>query len=517
MTTPAEMAQIQPPVGGLNWREPPTNLQPTEALHLENILPRPSSGELRAGYEEHCIDLPGPVRTLASYVGLTNDQNRLFAFCEQGGIFDVTTKTDTPPALQTTDQTDGIWSWVNYSGVDKNWLCAVSPDGGYWTYNATDGWEKQDITGDAEGAKFSGIFAWKDRVWLIEDNSTRAYYLGVGSITGDASLFDFHAVIRHGGHLVWGTNWTFDAGYDLSDYFVLSTSNGDVIVYEGIDPSDVSTFSLKGVWNVGKLPKHGRSLTHFGGELFFMSNLGVVPMSALVNGKVANEYQVASATIQPVLNTVFEDWCDTFGWEMHMVYQHAFVMLKTPEKADGTHLYYVMNVQTGAWGQISQMPMLTATLHSDDLYFGTEDGRVCKAFIGHEDNVQFDGTEGAPIVGHYLGGYSDFGKPGMYKVFQMARPFFNAISSPSVNVKMATGYDFSFPALGGEYPADDNLGRFDVSDWNQCVWAGLQNTYSAWEGLSGIGYFGAFMMSYTGPKHAQFLNCSVTFQTGGAM
>ena len=517
MTTPAEMATIQAPVAGLNWREPPTGLKPTEALHLENILPRPSSGELRAGYEEYCVGLPAPVKTLGPYIGLTQDQNRLFAFCEQGGIYDVTEKSKTPTESKSTSQTDGVWSYINFSGVDKNFLCAVSPEGGYWTFNPEDGWVQETLTGDAVDKKFSAIFQWKDRVWLIEQNSTRAYYLGVAAITGDATLFDFHGVIRHGGYLSWGTNWTFDAGYDLSDYFVLGTSNGDIIVYEGINPSEVSTFSLKGVWNVGRLPSYGRSLTHFGGELFFMSNLGVVPMSALVNGKVANEYQVASAKIQPSLNTVFDEWCNTFGWEMHMVYQHAFVLLKTPEKADGTHLYYVMNVQTGAWGQITQMPMLTAGLHNDEFYFGTSDGRVCKAFVGHEDGVQFDGTEGAPIVGHYLGGYSDFGKPGAYKVFQMARPFFNATSAPSVNAKVATGYDFGFPTIEGEYAADDNLGRFDVSNWNECLWAGSQNTYSAWEGLSGIGYFGAFMVSYTGPRHAQFLNSTLTFQVGGVM
>ena len=517
MTTPAEITVIKPPVGGLNWREPPMSIAPTEALHLENILPRPSSGELRAGYEEHVIGLSGAVKTLAPYIDLDSSQNQIFAFCEGGDIYDVSIKSQSLEPLQSTEQSDGVWSYVNFTGVDKSYLCAVSPDGGYWTYEPSQGWSQETLTGDATDKKLVSIFHWKDRIWFIEQNSSKAYYLDIGAIKGEATVFDFHAVMRHGGHLLWGTNWTFDAGYDLNDYFILASSNGDIIVYEGTNPAEASTFALKGVWQVGKLPQYGRAYTHFGGELFFMSNLGVVPMSALVNGKVANEYQVASAKIQPILNNVLDDYGDEFGWEMHMVYQQSFVLLKTPKKLDGTYSYYVMNVQTGAWGQITQMPMLCAATKNNQLFFGTEQGTVCLGFAGDEDGVTFDGGSGAPILGKYLGGYSDFGKAGMYKIFQMFRPFFNAISGPNVNAKMVTGYDLQFPNLEGEYLADDNVGKFNVSAWNRCVWAGTQNTYSAWEGLNGMGYYGSLMIVYTGQKHTQFVTGNLVFQTGGAL
>lgn len=511
------VAQLQPPVKGLNFRTPAIKLDPQEALTLDNILPQPMSGELRAGYVDHVINIPGAVNSICSFIGNLFEDNKVLAFNDRGEVFDVTYETTAPVKIGTTLQIDGVWDFTNSQGPVENFMILVSPAGGYWTYSKGDGLVERTITGDGAGKRFSAVFNWKDRVWLIEENSTKAYYLDIGAIQGDASMFDFGPVMNQGGFLSFGSNWTFNAGYDIDDYLVMVTTSGEVIVYKGYDPTDIQTFQLQGVWYIGRTPKGNQSFTSFGGELFVLSALGVVPVSKLVNGGVANDYQVASAKIQPQLNRVFQQYKDFFGWEMETFYNRNFLMVKTPVKTSGQHSYWVMNVQTGAWGTVSSMPMNCTTQVVDDIFFGTTDGKVCKAFVGDTDGQSIDGTPGRPIIGTYLGGFNDYDTPTYLKTWQLARPVLLADDRPAIGVTILTEYESAMPDINSSVSGSDTGGRFDVNNWNQCVWSGGTNTYSAWAGLNGLGYYGALAMSITGPAGTQYIATNVTLTQGGVM
>lgn len=511
------VAQLQPPVKGLNFRTPSIKLDPQEALILDNVLPQPQSGELRAGYVEHVINIPGSVMTLAPFVGNLFEDNRNFAFNDKGEVYDVTYETTSPSKVVDTDQINGVWDYCNSQGPAETYLIMVSPAGGYWTYSKSGGFVKRDLTGDGAGKRFSAVFNWKDRVWLIEENSTNAYYLDTGAVQGAAHKFNFGPVMNQGGYLSYGSNWTFNAGYDIDDYLVLVTTGGEVIVYKGYDPTDIQTFQLQGVWYIGRTPAGNKAFTSFGGELFVLSALGVVPVSKLVNGGVANDYEVASAKVQPEMNKAFTQYANLFGWEMETFYNRNFLMVKTPVKTSGKYSYWVMNVQTGAWGTISGMPMNCSSQVVDDIFFGTTDGRVCRAFVGDTDGASIDGTPGRPIVGRYMGGFNDYDTPTYLKTWQLARPVFLADDTPAVGAAIITEYEAAMPLVGASVSGDGSGGRFDVDHWNQCVWAGGTNTYSAWVGLQGLGYYGALGITFTGPGGTQYISTNVTLSQGGVM
>lgn len=46
--------------------------------------------------------------------------------------------------------------------------------------------------------------------------------------------------------------WTLDSGEGLDDYLVVTTSEGQVGVFRGTDPTSVATWGLVGVWNLGE-------------------------------------------------------------------------------------------------------------------------------------------------------------------------------------------------------------------------------------------------------------------------
>jgi hypothetical protein len=516
MEQQAKPFALLPPVKGLNLVDPAISIAPGEALRLENILPQPNAGELRGGWKEWVTGIPGSVKSIVSFVAKVPSLSKLFACNDQGQIYDVTSSGDKPELVAETLQANGEWDATNTSGLEDNFLCMVSPSGGYWTYSVKDGFKKREITGDGAGKKFSAIFNFKDRIWFIEEESSRAYYLGVGAVWGEAKEFDFSPVMNEGGHLSYGSNWTYNAGKDINDYLVMVTTRGEVLVYAGFNPDDAQTFQLSGVWYVGPVPYGSQCFTQYGGELFIMCALGVVPVSKLVNGGVANEYEVSSYKIHPQLSNLFNLYQNDFGWAMDMIYNQQFLLLQVPVNANNQYSFFVMNAVTKAWGTITAMPMNCATQVNNTVYFGTSDGRVCIGFEGDTDDAKLDGSQGRPIVGNYVGGFNDYGNGNLLKTYQLARPVFISDLPPSVSVKMSTEYPFGIAQLDGGSSIEEGA-QFNASNFNECVWMGGTNTYSAWCGLDGLGYYGALVMSFTGTAGTQYATTNITLTVGGVM
>ena len=512
----AQATSLMPPVKGLNLASPAIAIDAQEALWLENVLPQQSSGELRGGWKEWVTGIPGSIQSIVQFAAKLPADNKVFACTDRGEIYDATNTTDKPERLAETQQANGEWDYTNTSGLEDNFMCLVSPAGGYWTYSVGDGFKKREITGAGLGKRFSAVFNFKDRIWFIEEFSCNIYYLGVGAIWGDAKVFDLSSVINEGGYIAYGSNWTYNAGKDINDYLVMVTTRGEVVVYSGVNPDDATTFALTGVWYVGPIPYGNQCFTQYGGELFIMCSMGVVPVSKLVNGGVANEYQVSSYKINPVLNDAFNETKGKFGWAMDMIYNQQFLLLQLPVSNTNTYKFYIMNSSTGAWGTITGMPMNCAAQVNNQVYFGTGDGRVCLGFIGNTDGAKLDGTPGRPIIGRYIGGFSAFGNASYLKTFQLARPVFIGDVAPSVGAEMLTKYPFDIPAMQGSASVNPG-GKFDASNFNECVWAGGGNTYSGWCGLNGVGYYGAMSISFSGDAGTQYITTNVTLTVGGVM
>ena len=193
-----------------------------------------------------------------------------------------------------------------------------------------------------------------------------------------------------------------------------------------------------------------------------------------------------------------------------------FLLLQTPQLKGGTFEFFAMNVATGAWSTITGMPMQCSAQINNELFFGTDDGRVCKGFVGDTDGELLDGTLGKPIIGRYTGGFNGFETPGFQKVFQMARPVFIAPRAPRVGVEILTEVPFKRPSIGGGIPGS-NPAKWNADKWNECTWGGGPRTFGAWVGLDGIGYYGALAVYFTGAGGTQYVTANLTYTIGGPM
>ena len=508
----AQLFNIPAPVGGLNYRDPISAMQPTDALVLTNLIPRQTGVEMRKGWAYHTSSTGSSVDSVFAYNGVTPANNKLFA-AAGGNIYDVTTGTPSV-AVSTTGSTNDVWSVTQFANGAGMFLLAVSPGAGYWTYDGST-WTQQSVTGLPANPETVAVF--KNRVWFTIKDDTTAYYMRtVDAINGHADPFEMGSLLRNGGYVRGLINWTLDAGVGIDDHLVVVGSQGDIGVFQGTDPSSVNTFSLRGVWYVGKVPTYGRFFTAYGGEVMILSELGLVPVSRLVNGQFSEIQPGPSQKIQSVLGPLIRTYIDTISWDVFLLPAEDILIIKLPEQVTGTYQQFGMNVNTGAWCDFIGMPMTCAALLDGQLYFGTEDGRIAKGFFGNTDGIETDGTPGQTLEGDVQTSFNAFKTPANLKKFTMARPIFIAPGPPSVKLQINTQY--TFVNVGGSPSFVQTPGGiWNTGLWNVAVWAGSANTYQAWAGTTGLGYYASLRMKVRGLPQTIFTSSHMMSEKGGFM
>lgn len=508
----ADVGILPAPVGGLNYRDPISAMAPTDALVLDNFIPKQTGVELRKGWVYHTSAVPDPVRSIFTYNAPNPANSKVFA-AAGGDIYDVTTSTPSV-AQANTGSTDDMWVTTQFSNGADTFLLAVSPGAGYWTYDTTSGWVQQTVTGLPSDP--SSVMVWKNRVWFTVDGESNVYYLDtVDAITGTADSFEMGSLLRNGGYVRGLINWTLDAGVGIDDYLIVVGSEGDVGVWQGTDPSDPNKFGLKGVWYVGPVPKYGKFFTSYGGDVMIVSELGVVPVSRLINGQFSEIQPGPAQKIQSVLSPLVSRLRNNFAWDVFVVPSSDVLVISLPPDANVLR-QYAMNVNTGAWCTFSNMPINCGALLNGQLYFGIQDGRVAKGLTGRLDGVETNNTSGNPIEGDVQTAFNAFGSPSLLKKFGLARPIFIANGPPSVKLQINTQYTFT--NVGGSPSFTQQTGAlWNSSYWNQAYWTGTSNSYQAWVGTTGLGYYAALRMKVRGEPGTIFTSSHQMFERGGVI
>ena len=513
-TQTAQLAVIPAPTGGLNYRDPISAMSPMDALILTNFIPKQQGVELRKGWKQITETLGQSIESVFGYTAPNPDDNKVFV-AANGNIYDVTDGNYTAVVLGTGSDADEWWT-TQFSTPADTFLLAVSPGAGYWTYSTSSGWVDRTATTTGLPTTVRTVAVWKQRVWFTAEGDSKVYYLdNVDVVTGSCTSFAMGSTLRNGGYCSALINWTMDAGFSIDDYLIVVGTEGDIGVWEGTDPTSPDTFRLRGVWYVGPVPRHGQYFTPFGGDVMIVSELGLVPMSKLVAGQYSQDQQIGPASkIQSVFAPLVRKQINQKFFDVFVVPSSDVLVIKMPADA-GTYRQFAMNVTTGAWCQFVGMPMRSAAVIGGQLYFGTNDGYTCLGLFGNKDGVDKLDTGGNSIEGEVQTAFQAFNTPAQLKKFGMARPIFIATAEPAV--KLVINTQFQFNTVGGSpYFFEDDSGIWDLSLWNGANWVG-QNTYQAWFGTTGLGYYGSLRMKVRGLPATVFTSAHMMTELGGVM
>lgn len=463
---------LRVPTGGLDAISPVTDMPPQNAIVLDNWFPNLKWIEIRRGHVSHCNtgNTSDPVESLMAYNAAAGSSDKLFAACS-GDIIDVTIST---PSVSLTGMSNNRWQHINFSTSAGIYLMCVNGANGVRYFDGSN-WATATITG-VTAADLIHIAAFKNRVWFVEKNSLDAWFLVTDSIQGAATIFPLGGVFKKGGFLQAIATWSLDGGDGPDDRIAFISSEGEVAVYAGTDPTNAASFALQGVYEIGA-PIGRRCFYKIGGDIAIICIDGVVPLSKAMVVQRGTLSVTITANIQPLLNNDARNFKDVFGWQFIGYPLGTRAILNVPQLENETAIQYVMNTVSGAWCRFTGQNANCWEIFQERIFFGGNEGVVMEADRGGSDN-------GASIVTDVKGAFSDCDSP-MLKLFVMARPFI--ISDGDVSPGLAINVDYRDTALVDTQPVTISGGAlWDEAVWDVDTWPIEENLIANWVGLAAM-------------------------------
>lgn len=474
---------LSSPTGGWNARDSLADMDALDAVYLTNMYPSTTDVSIRNGYTKWSTGYPGEVETIMSYAG--GSSNKLFGVSD-GNIYNATTG-GAIGAAEFSGLSNSRLQYINVATAGGQFIRSVNGadksllyDGTTWAQDGSGA--PADITG-VDSATLSNLTLFKTRIWFTQNSTLSAWYLDSGAIGGAATEFPLQGIAKLGGYLVSVATWTLDAGEGIDDYLVFITNKGEVIVYQGIDPSDIATFSLKGVWALGA-PVGKRCMNRLAGDLLLLGQDGLVPFSGALQSSRVNPRVALTDKIQQAISEATNNYGTNFGWQTLYYPKNNLLFVNIPIGI-GQQQQYVMNTITKSWCNFTGWYASCWEIYQDDPYFGST-GYIAKAWDTLSDN-------GANINYNCKQAFNYFKTPGLLKRWMMMRPIIRSNGSPAFLAGINVDFeDQDITGLPNFTPV--SYGIWDTSLWDFAIWGGGLTVIKNWQGVTGVGYCAAIKL-----------------------
>lgn len=482
------------PVKGWMTADNLADMKPGTAVLLDNWFPESDSVRPRRGSAPYATGLgPRPVEALFSFNDGTT--KRLFSACGPS-IFDVTpdatTGVVTPTSIPITGFRSARWQALNFvvsggpqlllfNGVDV----PLRFDGTTWSPLI---FTRAPVGGVGPASPFDatvlvGAASYAGRLFLFARDQTAIYYPPVDSFQGQLGVLQVGGELNRGGNLATVSRWTHDAGQGPQDTLVAISDQGEVVVYQGTNPSDGASWSLVGKYDIA--PALGRrGAVKLGGDLGIVTSDGVQAMSKVLTLDRADDDNAGALTskIRNAFKPDAEMYGSLFGWQAHVHRERGMLIVNVP-LAEGTGLarQYVMNVQTGAWTRFTGLNAICWHTFNGKLFFGSANGAVVQADIGF-------GDLGQPTIYPLIGAFTAVKGRGSIKQAKLMRPVLMTNVPVTLKVGVAVDYVLALPG-GAPNPQDLGAARWDSARWNASRWASAQfgAPQQGWAAALGVG------------------------------
>lgn len=452
---------------------------------MDNWFPTPEGARMRKGSQKHAT-IDAACTYLAAYE--VPGSAKMFA-ADATSIYDVTTPADpdVAPTADVTSQTSGDWTALQFTTSGGTFSIWVNGADSMQLYNGT-AW--QAVTGVSAPISITGVttsnisHVWRygNRVFMIEDGTMDAWYLPALAVGGAATAFALGGVFNLGGSLLFGGSWSADAGDGLDDYCFFVTTEGEVAVYQGGDPSSADTFAKVGVYRIGR-PVHKNAHFRAGGDVAVVTDDGVVALgsaiqkdrAALLAGAITYPIEAAWRQVIDQRNSgLLPFTCAVWPTETMLV-------VGIPSSGSQRKIAYVANTRTGAWCRYTEWDIRALLVFDNRLFFGTRDGTIIEGEVTGAD-------QGDPYSAIVVPKFADFGRP-EEKAALHARVIARGNVAFTPQLFANADYDIDVPTpLSAD--ADEIGNLWDTGIWGTSVWSESSETklrQSEWQAVAAVG------------------------------
>lgn len=498
----SEVVTLPAPTGGWNARDPLAEMEPTDAVVLDNLIPGVGKASLRHGFSSWATGLGSYIESLMEY-SPPSGIDQLFAAVPTD-IYEVT-NAGAVGAAAVSSLANGRWQHTMFATSGGNFLVCANGADAVRNYDGAS-WTSPSIS-NVTSANLISVTAHVQRLWFAEKNKLDPWYLPVASISGAAAKLTIAPFCKLGGYLMAIGSWSRDGGAGPDDLAVFLTSKGEVLIYSGTDPSSASTFALVGIFRIPE-PIGRRCIAKAGSELAILTSVGVISLKdVLTSATVAQGEQTISDKIRNAFAQSYATQGTAFGWQIMEYPLAKLIIFNVPVAERAIQYQYVASLDAkGAWCRFTGLNAGCWSLLGTSAFFGGNDGTVYKYGTDFLD----DDTVISAVL-HLA--YSNFGTP-QFKHFKMARPLFNGPPdyAPAIEIKL----DFDQSAITLASPAAPAAGTsWDEGAWDDSSWTGPIVPSATWQGVEGIGQTGAIAMAFSLSQEFTLNQTDVAFEKGG--
>lgn len=384
-------------------------------------------------------------------------------------------------------------------GVSGAWTITVNINSSAFTAYGSGGTVNQfTLTGgpDVNNAGLWTVTRYKNRLWFIQKNTMNVYYLPQNVIAGALTQLNFGPSFVLGGFLQAIVTNSVDNAQGVNDYIAFISNQGEVVMFQGYDPANQSTWQETGHFNIGApLAVGRRTWCKIGSDAVVLCADGAVPLSqALVTDRSQQTVAITDKIRDLVRNDVAL-YGTLFGWQILLYPEGTKIVANVPTLADTTAHQWVQNTLHGAWCTIGLYNTPWNAICFERamgglLYYG-KSGSVQQCDITSSASALND--NGNAILMSAKPAFNYFDDPETLKIFTQVRMTFQ--STGAVSASLVINTDFS------QIPPSSNV---PVSSGNNSPWGSLWQTPTYWGdaslvsqrwiGTTGSGYSGTLNM-----------------------
>lgn len=469
------VVRIPAPVMGWNVRDAYEAMKPTEAIVLDNWIPGLLGTKNRKGNTSYATGMTDDVQSLMEYSPDDGSGRKFFA-AAGANIFDVSTAGAVGAAV-VTGLTSAVWQHTMFATSANTFLVIANGSDTVRHYNGSV-WVAPAIT-VATPEDLITVTAHKNRLWFAEKATLNAWYLPTSSVAGAATKFGLGGLCKLGGELTAVGSWSRDGGDGADDLLVFVTSEGEVIVYQGTDPSAASTWALVGVFRIQR-PLGRRCFVKAGADLGVLTVDGPVSLAQVLPAAgSAQRRATLTDKISDAFRLAYSIASSGSLWGILEAPGEGLILINTPTAVTGESVQFVMSADTGGWCRWTGIPATCMGLFNDRIYFGKAGGVVSRYGETFTD-------DGALVTSRLQMAYV---RPeGVEeKRYTMARPIMQGPAGYEPEFLVKVNYDQSPADIAGSTVVTVVGEEWDVAAWDEASWATAAVPITKWQGVSGIG------------------------------
>lgn len=190
-------------------------------------------------------------------------------------------------------------------------------------------------------AGFDGVLAHQDRLFFWKTGDELDFYYGeLGAITGSLTRFPLGRLGNITGKILGLKSLTIDSGQGMNDVLAIFTTTGQIVCYEGLDPSDGNNWRQINRIKVAP-PVSLDAFVEVGTDLWMLTGSGVV---SVLSSMRESSLALVNTISRPVQKELVDQIAEGGSWSMHLSADGRMVIInRVLNDIASQHIYWTDN------------------------------------------------------------------------------------------------------------------------------------------------------------------------------